>query len=136
VKEEEFKKLVSAKEFAKFKEYLEAINDGALEKSSVFTFDDSIDDKNLRSAIHMLFKSTNVFETDTLMEGDSRRIRVFLKNGLSANKRKKLNIVSRKSLEEKEQPQFLQVVIQKTNVDTMQAVHYIAKRVKKYGKHF
>ena len=136
MKEEEFKKLVSAKEFAKFKEYLEAINDGALEKSSVFTFDDSIDDKNLRSAIHMLFKSTNVFETDTLMEGDSRRIRVFLKNGLSANKRKKLNIVSRKSLEEKEQPQFLQVVIQKTNVDTMQAVHYIAKRVKKYGKHF
>jgi tRNA pseudouridine13 synthase len=27
-------------------------------------------------------------------------------------------------------------VIQKTNVDTMQAIHYIAKRIKKYGKHF
>jgi hypothetical protein len=135
-KDEELRKLISEKEFLRFKEYLEAINEGAQEKSSVFTFEDSIDDKNLRSAIHMLFKSTNVFETDTLMEGDSRRIRVFLKNGLSANKRKKLNIISRKSIEEKEQPQYLQVVIQKTNVDTMQAVHYIAKRLKKYGKHF
>lgn len=53
------------------------------------------------------------------MEGDSRRIRIFLKNSLSANKRRKLNIISRKTQEEKELPQYLQVVIQKTNVDTM-----------------
>jgi len=33
-------------------------------------------------------------------------------------------------------PQYLQVVIQKTNMDTMQAVHYVAKKIKKYGKHF
>jgi tRNA(Glu) U13 pseudouridine synthase TruD len=33
-------------------------------------------------------------------------------------------------------PQYLQVVIRKTNFDTMQAVHYIAKKIKKYGKHF
>jgi tRNA pseudouridine13 synthase len=84
----------------------------------------------------MFFKATPLFETDTLMEGDSRRIRVFLKHGLSANKRRKLNIINRKPQEEREMPQYLQVVIQKTNVDTMQAIHYIAKRVKKYGKHF
>lgn len=132
----EFQGLVSAKEYKRFSEYLDGINDGSIEKASVFTFEESIEDKNLRSAIHMLFKSTPLFETDTLMEGDSRRIRVFLKNGLSANKRRKLNIVTRKPQEEKEQPQYLQVVIQKTNIDTMQAIHYIAKRVKKYGKHF
>ena len=28
-------------------------------------------------------------------------------------------------------PQYLQVVIQKTNMDTMQAVHYVAKKIKK-----
>ena len=127
---------MSAKEYKRFSEYLDGINDGSIEKASVFTFEESIEDKNLRSAIHMLFKSTPLFETDTLMEGDSRRIRVFLKNGLSANKRRKLNIVTRKPQDEKEQPQYLQVVIQKTNIDTMQAIHYIAKRVKKYGKHF
>ena len=132
----ELKKLMPEKEFKRFYEYLDGINDGSIEKTSLFTFDESIDDKNLRSAIHMLFKTTPLFETDTLMEGDSRRIRVFLKDSLSQNKRRKLNIINRKTQEEKEMPQYLQVVIQKTNVDTMQAVHYIAKRIKKYGKHF
>jgi tRNA pseudouridine13 synthase len=70
------------------------------------------------------------------MEEGARRIRVFLKNELSANKRKKLNIINRKPQEERDMPQYLQIVIQKTNVDTMQAIHYIAKKVKKYGKHF
>lgn len=70
------------------------------------------------------------------MEGDSRRIRVFLKHSMSSNKRKKLNIINRKPQEERDAPQYLQVVIQKMNVDTMQAIHYIAKQIKKYGKHF
>ena len=132
----QFSKLVSEKEFERFQEYLQNLNDGSIEKSSLFTFDESIDDKNIRSQIHLLFKSTENFETDTLMEGDSRRIRVFLKHCLSANKRKKMNIINRKSDAEKDAPQYLQIVIQKMNIDTMQAVHYIAKQVKKYGKHF
>jgi hypothetical protein len=76
---------------------MDNINEGSLEKSSVFTFSSSIEDKNLRSQIHLLFKSTPTFETDTLMEDNKRVIRVFLKNGLSANKRRKLNIITRKS---------------------------------------
>jgi hypothetical protein len=76
---------------------MDNINEGSLEKSSVFTFSSSIEDKNLRSQIHLLFKSTPSFETDTLMEDNKRVIRVFLKNGLSANKRRKLNIITRKS---------------------------------------
>jgi len=133
---EELKKLLSEEDFTKFNEYLEGVNEGAIEKTTLFTCEENIEDKGRRSAIHVLFKATPVFETDTLMEKDSRRIRVFLKNSLSQNKRRKLNIINRKPADEKEQPQYLQVVIQKTNVDTMQAVHYIAKRIKKYGKHF
>ena len=129
-------KLISDKDFQRFQEYLQNINEGAIEKSTLFTFNESIEDKNIRSQVHLLFKSTESFETDTLMEGDSRRIRVFLKHSLSANKRKKMNIINRKPQEERDQPQYLQIVIQKMNVDTMQAVHYIAKQIKKYGKHF
>jgi hypothetical protein len=32
------------------------------------------------------------------------------------------------------QPQYLKVALFKTNVETMQAIHYIAKRIRKIGK--
>lgn len=95
---------MSAAEFKRFNEYLEGVNEGAIERSTLFTFEESIEDKGIRSSIHLLFKGTQIFETDTLMEGASRKIRVFVKNSLSANKRRKLNIVSRKSQEEKDLP--------------------------------
>ena len=92
-----FKTLISENEFKRFLDYLEGINEGSIEKCSLFTFDDSIEDKGVRSQIHQLFKDTATFETDTLMEGESRRIRIFLKNSLSQNKRRKMNIVNRKT---------------------------------------
>lgn len=115
----ELRNLFSETDFTKFNEYLEQINEGSIEKHVVFTCDESVDDKGRRSAIHVLFKSTPLFETDTLMDDNQRRIRVFLKNSLSQNKRRKLNIINRRTPEEREQPQYLQVVIQKTNIDTM-----------------
>jgi tRNA pseudouridine13 synthase len=135
-KRQQLEKLMPPNEYKRFLEYINEVNEGSKEKSELFTFDESIEDKNIRSAIHQTFKATEIFETDTMMEEGARRIRVFLKNSLSANKRKKLNIINRKAPEEREMPQYLQVVIQKTNVDTMQAIHYIAKKIKKYGKHF
>jgi hypothetical protein len=42
-----------------------------------------------------------------MMENGVRKIRIFLKHGLSANKRKKLNIISRKTPEERDMPQYL-----------------------------
>lgn len=59
-----------------------------------------------------------------------------MKHALSANKRRKLNIVDRRPEGQEEIPSYLKVVLQKTNVDTMQAVHYIAKKLKKLGKQF
>ena len=95
------------KEYKRFIDYINDINEGAKEKTELFTFDESIEDKGIRSAIHQIFKSTDVFETDTMMEDGARRIRVFLKNSLSANKRKKLNIINRKPQEERDMPQYL-----------------------------
>ena len=135
-KRQQLEKLIPPSDFKRFQEDMNDINEGSKEKTELFIFDESIEDKGIRSAIHMTFKSTEIFETDTMMEEGARRIRVFLKNSLSANKRKKLNIINRKPQEEREMPQYLQVVIQKTNIDTMQAIHYIAKKIKKYGKHF
>lgn len=54
----------------------------------------------------MFFKNdTTIFETDTDMSqgADKRLIRVFLKNALSANKRRKLHIVERKPQGAKEE---------------------------------
>lgn len=112
------------------------MKDGSIEKTSLFTFDQSIENKDTRSQVHSIFKSTGVYETDTLMEGTSRRIRVFLTHALSQNKRRKLNIVNRKPDGQEDMPQYLKVIVQKTNVDTMQAIHYIAKKLKKFGKSF
>ena len=33
-------------------------------------------------------------------------------------------------------PEYIQFALQKTNYDTMQAVHYISKRVKKLPRYF
>jgi hypothetical protein len=110
-KRQQLEKLMPPNEYKRFLEYINEVNEGSKEKSELFTFDESIEDKNIRSAIHQTFKATEIFETDTMMEEGARRIRVFLKNSLSANKRKKLNIINRKAPEEREMPQYLQVVI-------------------------
>jgi hypothetical protein len=61
---------MSEGDFTKFQEYLEGINEGSIEKSTLFTCEENIEDKGRRSAIHVLFKATPIFETDTLMEKD------------------------------------------------------------------
>ena len=101
---QQLEKLIPPNDYKRFQEYVNEINEGSKEKSELFTFDESIEDKNIRSAIHQTFKATEIFETDTMMEEGARRIRVFLKNSLSANKRKKLNIINRKAPEEREMP--------------------------------
>jgi hypothetical protein len=40
------------KEFQRFLDYVNDINEGSKEKSALFTFDESIEDKGIRSAIH------------------------------------------------------------------------------------
>jgi len=37
---------------------------------------------------------------------------------------------------EKDPEPYLTFIMQKQNIDTMQAIHFIAKRIKKQAKHF
>ena len=53
---------------------------------------------------------------------------------LSKNKRRKLNVVERR--EERNEPRYVEVALYKTNMDSMQAIHYVAKRLKKFSKQF
>ena len=101
---DQLSKLLHPEDFSRLSQFLSDLKDGILDKTSTFTFDHSIDNKDQRSQVHQLFKSTNIYETDTLMEGTSRRIRLFLAAALSQNKRRKLNIVNRKTQEEQDAP--------------------------------
>jgi hypothetical protein len=62
-------------------------------------------------------------------------VRVYLHEGMSKNKRQKIGITSYgwgdRSLSGIKMPEILEFALQKTNFESMQAVHYIAKRVKK-----
>jgi len=46
---DDFKKLVSESEYLRFIDFLVGINDGSIEKTTLFTFASSIDDKAIRS---------------------------------------------------------------------------------------
>tara|TARA_B110001450_G_C17181168_1_gene303482 strand:- start:143 stop:349 length:207 start_codon:yes stop_codon:yes gene_type:complete len=60
-----------------------------------------------------------------------RSIRVFLSSAISKKKRQKNNITEWGGNTGPKLPEYLSVALQKTNVETMQAVHYISKRTKK-----
>mmetsp|Transcript_8685 Transcript_8685/g.6438 ORF Transcript_8685/g.6438 Transcript_8685/m.6438 type:complete len:103 (+) Transcript_8685:453-761(+) len=88
--------------------------------------------------VHAFFKDKlgGIFETDTVSKGTSRYIRLFLKEGLSGNKRRKLRIVDRKEKDFDKKPQYLHVALHKNNMDTMQAVHFIGKKLHKTATYF
>lgn len=67
-KRQQLEKLMPPNEYKRFLEYINEVNEGSKEKSELFTFDESVEDKNIRSAIHQTFKATEIFETDTMME--------------------------------------------------------------------
>lgn len=69
--------------------------------------DGPFDDKPKRSTIHLMFKETPVlFETDTLEADGVKSIRVWLKAGMSNNKRRKMGISERKP-KDKSIPDYL-----------------------------
>jgi hypothetical protein len=51
-------------------------------------FEGDFSDKEKRSSVHAFFKKClKKYESDTLSQGESRKIRVFLKSGFSGKKR-------------------------------------------------
>ncbi len=56
-------------------------------------FKGNYNDKEKRTKVHQFFKKfLKKYESDTLSEGQERKIRVFLKEGMGKNKRQKIGI--------------------------------------------
>ena len=112
-------------------DYIQGINDGVLERTAQFTIN-HIDDKEKRTKIHQLFKDhLTDFETHTSEQDGERKIIVFLGKELSKNKRKKLDMRTRK-----EENPHVKLVMMKENIESMQAIHNISKLVKKQPRYF
>ena len=130
------KELLSEGDYTKFHEYIEGLKSGSVSKDTWLVFDEEFTVKDRRAKVHSFFKeSVKLYETDTIVKGESRRIQLFLKSSLSNTARKKMKMNDRKP-KDMSQPQYLRIALHKTNVDTMQAVHYVAKRIRKMPRQF
>ena len=133
---EQLKELLSEGDYAKFHTYIEGLKDGSVSKDTWLVFDEEFTVKERRGNVHSFFKeSVKLYETDTICKGESRKIQLFLKSSLSNTARKKMKMGDRKP-KDLTQPQYLKIAVHKTNMDSMQAVHYIAKRVRKVARQF
>ena len=108
-------------DFTKFVDFVSKIKSGELPKDTFLTLDEDfgLTTKERRAFIHQFFREkVKLYETDTVVAGDRRLIRLFLTKGISNRSRKKMNLGDRK-IRDKTMPEFLQVVLLKTNVETM-----------------
>lgn len=93
-----------------------------------------VSEKEKRKNIHALFKGSQ-FETDTKkLEDGGSRIRIFLAKELSKNKRRKAGLIL--NAPEKSTHTYLHFVMQKENYESVAAIQYLAKKLKKTGKYF
>lgn len=138
---EELEAIVGKEDADAFVEYATGLDSGKLAKDALLDFKGDFSDKQKRTNTHKFFKAHLLrYESDTLQLDEKRMVRVFLHEGMSKNKRQKQGITSHswgdRSLKGVKMPEILQFALQKTNFESMQAVHYIAKRVKKQSKFF
>ena len=125
-------------DFNKLQDFIAKLKSGDVAKDSFLIFDEDFGQqtKERRASIHQFFReSVKLYETDTVVEGDKRLIRAFLSSGFSNRTRKRMNLGDRK-VRDKTMPEYLQVVLFKTNVESMQAIHYISKRLRKVPRQF
>jgi len=93
----ELGELLSEDDYAKFRDYIEGLKNGSTSKDTWLTLDEEFTEKPRRAKVHTFFKeSVKLYETTTLINGESRKIQVFLKSSLSNNARKKMNMNDRK----------------------------------------
>ena len=86
--------IVGEADAQKFLEFAQELDAGSIELCTQLDLDSDFSEKSKRTEFHQFFKRhLKKYESDTMSIGDNiRRIRVFLKSGLSKNKRQKLNI--------------------------------------------
>ena len=74
-----------------FVKYTVDLSTNACELSTVFDFKTNFTDKQKRTDLHQFFKRyLTKYESDTLEIGSERKIRCFMKAGISKKKRQKL----------------------------------------------
>jgi hypothetical protein len=67
--------LLSAADYRTFKEFVGGLKDGSVPKDRWLVLEEEFNDKERRGAIHNFFKeSVKLYETDTIVKGDSRKI--------------------------------------------------------------
>ena len=68
-------------------------------------------EKERRAKIHSFFKErVKLYETDTICQGQSRKIQLFLKSSLSSNQRKRMKLNDRPK-RDPTQPDYLRVAL-------------------------
>ena len=133
---DQLKELLSEEDYNSFRDYIEGLKNGSVAKDTWLVFKEEFTVKERRANVHSFFKEhVKLYETDTIVKGESRKIQLFLRSSLSNTARKRMKMNDRKP-KDLSQPQYLKIAVHKTNVDTMHAVHYIAKRIRKMPKQF
>ena len=121
---------------------MDKLKSGQEEKSALLCFREDYADKELRARIHLYFKeNVKIYETDTQVDNknNTRMIRLFLVAGMSNKGRKRQKLTDKNRALKKDRkgmPEYVKVVIRKENMESMQAIHYVAKRLKKMPKFF
>ena len=111
--------LLSENDYTRFKDYVEGLKNGSVSKDKWLVLDEEFTEKERRAKVHTFFKEkVKLYETDTIVKGESRKIQLFLKSSLSNGARKRMKMNDRKP-RDMTQPQYLKVALFKTNIDTM-----------------
>ena len=108
---EELSKLLGAEDYKSLVEYVEGLKNGSVEKDKWLVLTEEFTDKERRAAIHTFFKEkVKLYETDTIVQGQSRKIQLFLKSSLSNNQRKRMKMGDRKK-KDPSIPDYLKVAL-------------------------
>ena len=80
----DIRELLSEADSQKFVDYVEALKNGDVAKDKWLVLDEEFTEKERRGKVHAFFKErVKLYETDTIVKGDSRKIQLFLKSSLS-----------------------------------------------------
>ena len=78
------KELLSETDYTKFVDYIEGLKNGDVAKDKWLVLDEEFTEKERRGKVHAFFKEhVKLYEADTIVKGESRRIQLFLKSSLS-----------------------------------------------------
>lgn len=132
--------ILTAEDLQAFQSFVADLQQGAKELDTPLVLGQSFEDKEQRASFHQLFKDQMPqYITDTIVQddnrnagGQARKMQIYLRDGLSNKQRKKLHLTDRTS--KAHVPQYLSVAIYKENVESMHAVHYLARRIRKVPK--